>query len=124
MDAKIIEKIKPGAKVKVHTIVTVDSSALPNTKKGKADKKAVAREGTSIFEGLVLARKHGKEAGATFTVRTVLAGVGVEKVFPLYSPLISKVEIMSSPKKIHRSKLYFVRSASSAKIRQRLGVSL
>lgn len=124
MDQKIIEKIKPGAKVKVYTIVAADSSLSPDTKKGKADKKAVAREGTSIFEGLVLARKHGKEAGATFTVRTVLAGVGVEKVFPIHSPMISKVEIMSSPKKVHRSKLYFVRKSSSSKIRQRLGVSL
>ncbi len=124
IDEKIIEKIKPGAKVKVYTIVAADSSIAPDTKKGKADKKAAAREGTSIFEGLVLARKHGKEAGATFTVRTVLAGVGVEKVFPLHSPMISKVEIISSPKKIHRSKLYFVRDASSARIRQRLGVSL
>ncbi|MDP3948404.1 MAG: 50S ribosomal protein L19 [bacterium] len=124
MDVKVIEKIKPGAKVRVHTIVAADSSLAPDTKKGKADKKAVAREGTSIFEGLVLARKHGKEAGATFTVRSVLAGVGVEKVFPIHSPMISKVEIVSSPKKVHRSKLYFVRKSSSAKIRQRLGVSL
>ncbi len=99
MDAKIMEKIRPGAKVKVF-------------------------EGTTPFEGLVLARKHGKSAGATFTVRTVLAGVGVEKVFPIHSPGISKIEIISSPKKVHRSKLYFVRRVSGAKVRQRLGVSI
>jgi len=62
--------------------------------------------------------------GATFTVRTVIAGVGVEKVFPINSPVITKVEILSSPKKIHRSKLYFVRKISGARIRQKLGVSL
>jgi len=117
-----MEKIRPGAKVKVYTIV--GSLASTDAKKGKADKKAEAKEGTSVFEGLVLARKHGKEAGATFTVRAVLAGVGVEKVFPFNSPSISKVEIISSPKKVHRSKLYWVRKVSTSKMRQRLGTSV
>lgn len=80
-------------------------------------------EGTTPFEGLVIARKHGNEPGATFTVRTTLAGVGVEKIFPIHSPVITKVDILSSPKKVHRSKLYWVRKASGAKTRQRLGVS-
>ncbi len=99
MDADVIKKIRPGARVRVF-------------------------EQKSAFEGLVLARKHGTETGATFTVRTIIAGVGVEKVFPIHSPSITKVEIVSSPKKVHRAKLYWVRKASGAKIRQRLGVSL
>lgn len=126
MDTKIIEKIKPGAKVRVYSIVSADLSASSKDKKGKKDKKESGHsgDGTSMFEGIVLARKHGKEAGATFTVRSVLAGIGVEKVFPLHSPNISKVEILSSPKKVHRSKLYWVRDVSASKVRQRLGTSI
>ena len=78
----------------------------------------------TTFEGLVLSRKHGSETGSTFTVRTILAAVGVEKTFPIHSPLLTKVDVLSSPKKVHRSKLYFVRKKSGAQIRQKLGVSV
>ncbi|MCR4306828.1 MAG: 50S ribosomal protein L19, partial [Candidatus Yonathbacteria bacterium] len=60
------------------------------------------------FEGLVLARKHGSEAGATFTVRKVSSGVIVERIFPLYSPNIDKVELVKRSK-TRKSKLYYVR---------------
>lgn len=60
------------------------------------------------FEGLVLARKHGREAGATFTVRRVASGVGVEKIFPLYSPMIENIEIVKRAK-VRRAKLYYIR---------------
>ena len=92
-------------------------------KKIRAGAKVKVYEGKTPFSGLVIARKHGYETGATFTVRTTVAGVGVEKVYPLHSPAIVKVEIVSTPKKVHRSKLYFVRKFSGAKTRQRLGVS-
>lgn len=69
------------------------------------------------FEGLVLARKHGTEAGATFTVRKVIDGVGVEKIFPLYSPIVDKIEVIRRSK-VRRAKLYFVREKAAKEIRR------
>ncbi|PIR88761.1 MAG: 50S ribosomal protein L19 [Candidatus Harrisonbacteria bacterium CG10_big_fil_rev_8_21_14_0_10_44_23] len=71
------------------------------------------------FEGLVLARKHGSEPGATFTVRATVAGVGVEKVFPLHSPTIERVEVLSSPRKVKRSKIYYVRELARKALRRK-----
>lgn len=71
------------------------------------------------FEGLVLARKHGNQAGATFTVRRVIDGVGVEKIFPLYSPLIDKIEI-TRRSKVRRAKLYFIRDKAMREIRRQM----
>ncbi len=75
------------------------------------------------FKGIVLARKHGKEAGASFTVRATVGGVDVEKVYPLYSPTIIKVKVLSTPKKVRRSKLYFLRNLSRKKSRRKIGTS-
>lgn len=72
-----------------------------------------------IFEGLVLARKHGTEAGATFTVRATMSGVGVEKVFPLYSPLIDKIEIVRRSQ-MRRAKLYYIRDKFARDMRRSL----
>lgn len=71
------------------------------------------------FEGIVLARKHGSEAGATFTVRKVSEGVGVEKIFPLYSPVIDKIEIIKRAK-VRRSKLYYIRDKAAREIRRQM----
>jgi large subunit ribosomal protein L19 len=72
-----------------------------------------------VFEGLVLARKHGTEVGATFTVRATLSGVGVEKIFPLYSPMIDKIEIVRRSK-VRRAKLYYIRDKASREQRRQL----
>jgi large subunit ribosomal protein L19 len=71
------------------------------------------------FEGLVLARKHGAEAGATFTVRRVASGVGVEKTFPLYSPMIDKIEV-TKRSKVRRAKLYHIRDKAAKDIRRQM----
>ena len=84
-------------------------------KKGKAaNKKEVLTKNTrkQAFEGLVLAVKHGTEPGATFTVRRVASGVGVEKIFPLYSPMIDSIEVLRRAK-VRRAKLYFIREKAS-----------
>ncbi len=71
------------------------------------------------FEGLVLARKHGAEPGATFTVRRVTSGVGVEKIFPLYSPMIESIEVLRRAK-VRRAKLYHVREKVAKEIRRQM----
>ncbi len=68
-----------------------------------------------IFEGLVLSRKHGSEAGATFTVRKVASGVGVEKIFPLFSPNIDKIEVVRRAK-VRQAKLYHIRKKVAKEI--------
>jgi len=71
------------------------------------------------FEGLVLARKHGREAGGTFTVRRVTGGVGVEKIFPLYTPMIDKIEILKRAR-VRRAKLYYIREKVAREARRQL----
>lgn len=71
------------------------------------------------FEGIVLARKHGTEAGATFTVRKVASGVGVERIFPLYSPMIGKIEI-TKRSRARRSKLYYIRTKAVKDVRSKM----
>jgi len=72
-----------------------------------------------IFEGVVLARKHGDEPGATFTVRKVASGVGVEKIYPLYSPLIDRLEIVKRAK-VRRSKLYYIREKVAREVKRQM----
>lgn len=71
------------------------------------------------FEGLVIGRNHGSEPGATFTVRKIASGVGVERTFPLYSPNIEKIELVRRAK-TRRAKLYFIREKTSKEIRKKM----
>jgi large subunit ribosomal protein L19 len=72
-----------------------------------------------IFEGLLIGRKHGNEAGGTFTVRKVIDGVGVERIFPFYSPNIDKIEVVRKSK-TRRAKLYNVREKAAKEIRRKM----
>jgi len=71
------------------------------------------------FEGLVLARKHGNQISATFTVRKVTSGVGVEKIYPLYSSNIDRIEIIRHAR-TRRSKLYYVRDKAARDVRRKM----
>lgn len=94
--------IRPGDTARVH---------LKIQEKGKTR--------IQIFEGLVLAVKHGKEDGGSFTVRKTASGVGVEKIFPIYSPSIDKIEIVKRSK-VRQSKLYYIREKVAREIRRKM----
>lgn len=82
-------------------------------------KEADGKTRLQAFEGMVLARKHGTEIGATFTIRRVASGVGVERVFPLYSVMIDKIELVRRAR-TRRSKLYYVRDKALRDVRRKL----
>jgi len=71
------------------------------------------------FEGLILGVKHGAEPGAMFTVRRVASGVGVEKIFPLYSPMIDAIEVTKRAR-MRRSKLYFIREKAARDVKRQM----
>ncbi|MCH8048796.1 50S ribosomal protein L19 [Patescibacteria group bacterium] len=98
---KNIPDIQPGDTVRVHQKV----------KEGE-------KERIQVFEGIVLARKHGKGINATITVRRVNKGYGVERVFPIHSPALDKIEIVKRAK-VRRAKLYYLRKAKGKKGRLR-----
>jgi len=83
--------------------------------KGKSRRQA--------FEGLILSVKHGTEAGAMFTVRRVASGVGVEKIFPLYSPSIESIEVLRRTR-TRRAKLYFIRRKAARDVKRQMRKSV
>lgn len=87
------------------------------TERVKEKDKIKEKSRLQSFEGLVLARKHGAEPGGTFTVRRVVDGVGVERIFPLYAPTIEKIEILKRAK-VRRAKLYHIRRKAAKEIRR------
>lgn len=86
--------IKPGMIVRVHQKIKDVTS------------KGEEKERIQIYEGLVMAKNHGEQPGATMRVRKVSEGVGVEKIFPIHSPLIDKIELVDE-KVVRRAKLYY-----------------
>lgn len=121
-----------GDVVKVHQMIkeiTSTKKALSKTAKKAMEKsggqKEQIAERIQVFEGVVISKKHGAEPGATFTVRKIATGgVAVEKIYPLYSPTLKKIEVVSRPK-IRRAKLYFLRDRlGKAAKRVGLGVAV
>jgi large subunit ribosomal protein L19 len=114
MFEKLETLIKPQMKTNLPDIRPGDTVRVYQKIKEK-DKERI-----QIFEGQVLARKHGREAGATITVRKVIDGIGVERVFPIHSPTVEKIEVIRKGK-ARRAKLYYLRGATGerAKIKER-----
>lgn len=116
---KVKERAKLG--IRAGDTVRVEQKIMEVKKSKGADKKEKSTQTfrTQAFEGLVLSVKHGTEPGATFTVRAVMSGIGVEKIFPLYSPAIESITIVRRSK-VRRAKLYFIREKASKEVRRQL----
>jgi large subunit ribosomal protein L19 len=96
---KKLPDLHPGDTIKVHQKI----------KEGSKDR-------IQIFEGIIIAKKHGKGISGTITVRKVVDGVGVERIFPIHSPSIDKIEVLRSGK-VRRAKLYYLRTTEGRKAR-------
>jgi large subunit ribosomal protein L19 len=94
---KKLPDLRPGDTIKVHQKI-----------------KDGDKERIQIFEGIIIAKKHGKGISGTITVRKVVDGVGVERVFPIHSPSVEKFEVIRHGK-VRRSKLYYLRTAKGKK---------
>ncbi len=95
---EVLPKIQAGCTVKVHQKITEKNT------------KGEEKHRIQIFEGIVLARKKGAEKGATITVRKVASGgIGVERIFPIYSPAIAKIEVTKKAS-VRQAKLYYLRN--------------
>jgi large subunit ribosomal protein L19 len=110
---------KAGDTINVWSKILEEKVEKKGEKKKDAKKSEAAKFRLQAFEGIVLARKHGGEVGATFTVRKVASGVGVERIFPLYSPMIDKIEITKKAR-ARRSKLYYIRTKAVKDVRSKM----
>ena len=96
---KDVPEFRPGDRVKVHVRVV------------EGDKSRI-----QVFEGDVVGRRSGTGLRATFTVRKTSGGVGVERIFPLHSPVVEKIEVVRQGK-VRRAKLYFLRERAGKRAR-------
>lgn len=99
------QDLKPGMTVRVYQKIK------------ELNAKGEEKERVQYYEGMIIARKHGNEAGATITVRKVSDGVGVEKIFPIHLPSITKIEIKKQAK-VRRAKLYFLKKGYKKKLKE------
>jgi len=99
-----LPQFKPGDTINVHVRVV------------EGDKERIQQ-----FQGVVIGR-HGAGLSATFTVRKISNGVGVERIFPLHSPRIAKIEMMKAGR-VRRAKMYYLRELAAKQIRQKTAAS-
>lgn len=97
MSDDIRNDLRPGIIVKIHQKIK------------ETNAKGEEKERIQIYEGMVIAVKHGSEPGATITVRKISEGIGVEKIFPIHSPVVAKIELVRQMR-VRQAKPNFVRT--------------
>ncbi len=102
IDLETIKQLRPGQTVRVHQTI-----------------KEGAKERIQVFEGLITGRQHGDTKSGTMTVRKVSDGIAVERIFPVHSPIIAKLEILRQAK-VRRAKLTFLKKPKSRPLRERI----
>jgi len=100
----IPENIGPGMTVRVYQKIK------------EKNPKGEIKERVQYFEGMIIAKKHGKEVGGSITVRKISGGIGVEKIFPLNLPTITKIEIKKQSR-VKRAKLYFLKRGYNKRLK-------
>ncbi len=100
-----IPELKPGMTVRVYQKIK------------ELNIKGEEKARIQYFEGIIIAKKHGREKGATITVRKISHGVGVEKIFPLNLPTIEKIEIKKEAR-VRRAKLYFLKRGYKKRLKE------
>jgi len=103
---RVIPELKPGMLIRVYQKIK------------ELNSKGEEKERVQYFDGTIIAKKHGKEAGATITVRKIFDGVGVEKIFPLNLPAITKI-VINKQLETRRAKLYFLKRGYKKKIKEK-----
>lgn len=104
--AAVLE-LKPGMTVRIHQKIK------------ELNSKGEEKERIQYFEGMIIARKHNKEKGGTITVRKVSDGIGVEKIFPLNLPTITKIEVKKIAE-VRRAKLYFLKRGYKKRLTEKV----
>lgn len=97
MSDDIRNNLRSGMIVKVHQKIK------------ELNAKGEEKERIQVYEGMIIAVKHGNEAGATVTVRKISDGVGVEKIFPIHSPVVAKIELVRQMR-VRQAKPNYVRT--------------
>ncbi len=103
---EIKNELRPGMTIRVYQKIK------------ELNPKGEEKERVQYFDGMIIAHKHGREAGGTITVRKVTDGVGVEKIYPLNLPTITKIEIQKEAE-VRRAKLYYLRSGYNKRLKEK-----
>jgi large subunit ribosomal protein L19 len=100
------EELKPGMTVRVYQKIK------------ELNSKGEEKERLQFFDGMIIARRHGNEKGASIIVRKISDGVGVEKIFPLSAPTIDRI-IIKKQAKVRQSKLYYLRGEYKKRLKEK-----